>query len=221
MEYLAIPAVKLTLICLLIILLFAGWQYFPKKKIFLAFCTVLIAASLFLFFSHKQASRPAISEEAKYAMQLEQHSFITWYNDYKKNIDSIHHHWQQYHTIMQAFKNDEISIQTVYTRLKRLQESSADLKNKIARLEPPPGLEDANYELTIRIIQKTRDYVNREYEVISKTKEAADPANLKTIDQPQQVRALNRMMILYSPVNLNIADEISQLKSNLTIPDEE
>lgn len=53
-----------------------------------------------------------------------------------KNIDSIHHHWQQYHTIMQAFKNDEISIQTVYTRLKRLQESSADLKNKIARLEP-------------------------------------------------------------------------------------
>jgi septal ring factor EnvC (AmiA/AmiB activator) len=220
MEYLTSIPVKMTLSIAVILFLIIGWRYFPKRKIFVLFCLILAGAGFFLVTAHRQAPKPAISEEAKYTILQQQKIFTDWYTDYKKNIDHISHYWQRYHSIMQSFKQDDISIQTVYTRLQRLQEESGDLKNKLSQLEPPPGLNDENYALTAKIIQKTRDYVNREQEVIAKTKDAADPAKLKTNDQPEQVRQLDRVMILYSPVNLNIADEISQLNANFSIPDE-
>ena len=220
MDFLAPFPLNIGLAVLLVLALYAGYRYFPKRKIFFLFCLVLLGAGIFIAVSHKPAPKPSVSEEQQYVQQQQQHIFINWYTDYKKNIDTINHQWQQYHKIMQAFKNDDISIQTVYTRLKRLQEDAADLRNKLSQLEPPAELDDSNYALTAKIIKKTRDYVDREYEVIVKTKDAADTARLKTNDQPEQVRQLNRVMILHSPVNLSIADEISQIKDNLTLPDD-
>ena len=214
-------AVKIILATFVCLALAGGWRYFPKRKIFLMFCLIIVSAAGITYSLQQKTAPPPISDEQKAAALLEQQHFIVWYTEYKKNIDIIHNHWQQYHQILHDFKADSISLQTAYSRIKHLQDSSNQLKAALSQLEPPAALSDANYELTATIIKKTRAYVDRQYEVITNTRDAADPGKQTSTSQPDQARQLERIMIMDSPVNLNISDEISQLKAAMTLPEED
>jgi len=214
-------AVKIILAVFICLAIAGGWRYFPKRKIFLLFCLVILGAAGITYNLQQKTAPPPISDEQKAAALLQQQHFIVWYTDYKKNIDVIHNHWQQYHQILHDFKADIISLQTAYSRLKHLQENSSQLRNALNQLEPPASLSDANYELTAAIIKKTRAYVDRQYEVITNTRDAADPGKQTSTSQPEQARQLERIMIMDSPVNLNISEEISQIKAALSLPEED
>lgn len=211
---------KFVLAILFFILLYLVYRYFPNRKIFLLFCFLLAGMAFFLTFSYHQTKNaaPLIADEEKQELLQQQYVFSSWYNDYEKNFDSLDHNWQQYHQILQSFKNDEISIQTTYVRLSQLEADAAKLRDNLSRFKPPAGLSNANSDLTTKILQKTRAYTNAQYQTILRTKEAADPAHLLSDNQEEQSRRLQEIMIMNTPANLVLAPEISTIKDNLLLP---
>lgn len=212
---------KFILVILFFILLYFVYRYFPNRKIFLLFCFLLVAGmAFFLNFSYHQTkdAAPLISDEEKQELLQQQYIFSNWYTEYEKNFDSMDHNWQRYHQILQSFKNDEISIQAAYVRLAQLEDDAAKLRENLSRLEPPSGLNNANYDITTKIIKKTRAYINAQYQTILRTKEAADPAHLLSDNQEEQSRRLEEIMIMNAPANLVIAPEVSTIRDNLLLP---
>ena len=130
------------------------------------------------------------------------------------------HNWQQYHRILSDFKADNISIQTIYLRLTQLENEAAKTKNSLRQLNPPISLSDNNYDLLIEVMKKTRKYATEQHRTISLTRAAADPAGPLPEKQEDQSRLLEEVMIRESPSGLFTAAEISSIRDNLSLPDE-
>lgn len=205
---------------LILFLLYLLYRYLPNRRIFALFCLTLAGSAAFAFYSYQKPAETAISEADKYEIQQQQQIFGKWYESYKKEIDQLDHNWQQYHNILENFKEDNISIQTAYVRLTQLEKESAAAHERITQLTPPLELNSANYDLVTAILKKTEAYANAQYLTISKTKTSADPAQLLTDDQEEQSRILEEIMIRESPTRLFTAAEISALRDNLSIPDD-
>ena len=221
MEILSYTSTKTAIFITLILIGYAIYIEFRSKKMIALFLISILGASIFVLMTH--VTTPAATTmtlEQKNQFLQQQHTFIDWYTNYKKDIDTMDSNWQQYDKILQSFKNDDISIQTVYLRLTQLQEQSLALKNKFLQQKPPESLEDTNYTLTAKIIEKTSNYITMQTDVITKSKSAVDPSNLKTKNHDEQVQILERIMTIGAPTPLTIADEVSVLKENLTLPDE-
>ena len=88
-------------------------------------------------------------------------------------------------------------------------------------MAPPPTLEGDNYDLVIEIIKKTQTYSAAQHQAILRTRAAADPSRQISELQEEQSRRLEEIMILESPAGLFTASEISALRENLTIPEEQ
>ena len=196
-------------------------NHLPNRRIFALFCLTLAAAAGLTFYTYQ--TRPVtliMSDEEKYEIQQQQQIISDWYTGYKKDIEELDHNWRQYHRILSDFKNDNISIQTTYTRLTRLENDASRMKDTMEQLEPPNTVSDANYNQLAAIIKKSRTYATEQYQTIAHTRAAADPAHLLSNQQEEQSRRLEEVMIQESPVGLFTADEISAIRDNLAIPDE-
>lgn len=216
-------AIIIALLALIAILLLALlYRHLPNRRIFWYFCCTLALTGCiaYAFVNSSHPAEPAISKEEKYAMQEQQHIFMTWYADYQKDIDQLDHNWQLYHAILENFKEDSISIQTAYVRLKQLEDESRQLRDRIMQKSPPLALNDICYDLLIEVMQKTREYAEAQYRTIALTRAAADPIHLRSDDQEEQSRSLQGIMIKESPAGLFTAREISAIRDYLTIPED-
>ena len=101
------------------------------------------------------------------------------------------------------------------------KKEAAAAHERIARLSPPTELNNTNYDLAAAVQQKAEIYANTQYQAISKTKTAADPAQQLTDNQEEQSRMLEETMIRESPTGLFTASEITALRDNLTLPAEQ
>jgi hypothetical protein len=205
-------------LCLLLLL----YHYLPNKKIFACFCLTLLLAGG-IAYQYWPAPEPApapISEQERYELMQQQQIFAAWYSDYQKDLEELDRNWQWYHHIIENFKEDNISIQTTFVRLKQLDQDSQKLRDRIALHAPPVALNDGCYDLLTEVVNKTNAYAEAQYRAIALTRAAADPANLKTDDQAQQSKMLQTIMIRESPVGLYTAKEITAIRQYLDIPEE-
>ena len=202
-----------------LILLGLLYRYLPSKRIFFFFCLTLCAAgSVAYFFWPVKTPEPAVMTEEEVNYQLEQQQiFATWYAGYQKDLSELDRNWQWYHNILENFKEDNISIQTTYVRLKQLEQDSQLLRDRINHNTPPLALNDGCYDLLIEVMKKTNAYAEAQYRTIALTKAAADPANLRTTDQAEQSRMLQAVMIREQPVGLYTAKEIAAIRDYLDI----
>lgn len=218
---LAVIYLKYILPVLFILLLFLLRRYFPNQRVFMIFCVVLAAAAAAIFVSYEPKPQPIeISQEERDATLLQQQIFASWYDEYKRDIDRMDHNWQQYHRILSDFKEDNISIQTAWLRLTQLENEAVRVRDDLQQLNPPKELNDNNYDLVIEIMKKTRTYSLEQYRAISLTRAAADPSGLLPKKQEEQSNRLQEVMLRESPVGLFTASEISAIRDNLSLPEE-
>ena len=205
-----------------LVLLVLLHRYLPNKKIFACFCLTLVLADsiAYKFWPAPEPTVPPISEQERYELMQQQQIFAAWYADYQRDLEELDRNWQWYHQIIENFKEDSISIQTAYVRLKQLDQDSQQLRDRIALHVPPVALNDGCYDLLTEVVNKTNTYAEAQYRTIALTRAAADPVNLKTDDQAQQSRMLQTIMIRESPVGLYTAKEITAIRQYLDIPEE-
>ncbi len=203
-------------------LLLLLYRHLPNRKIFRYFCVTLAltGAIAYIFVDSAHPVQPVMSEEEKYEMQQQQYLFMNWYADYQKDIDQLDHNWQVYHAILESFKDDSISIQTAYVRLKQLEDDARQLRDRIAEKTPPPSLNDTCYDLLIEVLRKTREYSEAQYRTIALSRAVSDPVHLRSDDPAEQNRSLQDVMLRESPVGLFTATEISAIREYLTISEE-
>lgn len=209
------------ILVLALMLLALLYRALPNKRVFAFFCVTLALAGAisYTLWSHR-AQAPAESSEDTYDIAQQQQIFASWYGTYQKQLKQLDRNWRWYHQILEDFKEDNISIQTTYVRLKQLEEEEKALAAAIAENKPPLELHDACYDLTASIHQKTKAYAEAEQNAITLTRAASEPRFLPSDDQEEQSRALQTVMEKESPVGLFTASEITQIQDLLTLPEE-
>ena len=207
------------LICLLLLLVL--YRNLPNKRVFYGFCLILsltIAAIAHSLFSYQPAQMPA-DESTIRRITAQQQIFDGWYTDYKKQLDSLDYNWSQCQSIVRDYANDNISINTAYTRLNLLEHQAQGVCDTLNRLSPPISLEDANYNLSSEILRKTQAYAQQQLATITALKTTADPANITVDNHEEQARRLNETLIRNAPDVLFTAEETMDLRKNLTLPE--
>ena len=208
----------LAVICLVLLALL--YHYMPSRKVFYFFTLSLVLTACVAYFANQvRTEEPVLTEAEKYEIQIQQKIFMDWYASYQKKIDQLDRHWQWYHAIAEDFQEESIDIQTAYLRLKQLEEDSRLLRDQIHEMAPPEAMHDPCYDLMIEIIRKTNVYAEAQLRTIILSRAVIDPAHLQTDDPAEQRQSLKDVMIKESPVGLFTANEISQIKNNLTIPE--
>ena len=208
------------LAAILVVLLLILYRYLPNKRIYACFCvTLAVLGALCYAFFPRAPQAEAMTEEQIYDLQQQQQIFATWYAGYQKDVKDLDHNWRWYHQILEDFKEDNISIQTAYVRLKQLEEDEKALTSRIADSAPPLELHDNFYDLTASIVQKTKAYAEAQQKAITLTRAASDPQRMPTDDQEEQNRLLQTVMEKESPVGLFTAEEIAEIRSGLAIPE--
>ena len=213
-------AMKYLLVALVLLVLLLLYRWIPNRKIWALFSLTLLLAGGAAFWSFPPPPEPAMTAEEKAEIHQQQEIFSSWYEKHKKNIGQLDYNWQQYHNILESFKEGAIDIQTAYVRLTQLAEDAKHTRDAVDAHIPPLALSGINYDLCAAVRQKTLAYAEAQQQAISRTKNAADPAQLLTRDVAEQSRILEDTMIRESPPGLFLAEEISALRENLTIPPE-
>lgn len=203
-------------------LLFLLYKKTRNPKAFYGFAGTILLAGAAAYFAWPAARPPAeeMSQQQRYELMHEQQVFALWYEDYQKDLNELDRNWQWYHHILESFKEDNISLQTIHARLKQLELDSNQLKERMAGRKPPLELSDYTYDQTAQLLDKTNDYVEAQCRTISLTRAAADPALMPATDQQEQSRLLQTVMLKESPVKLFIADEVSAIRQQLELPKE-
>ena len=208
------------LAAILVVLLILLYRYLPNKRIYACFCVTLAALGVLCYiFFPRTSQTEAMTEEQKYDILQQQQIFATWYAGYQKDVKDLDHNWRWYHQILEDFKEDNISIQTAYVRLKQLEEDEKALTARIADSAPPLELHDNFYDLTASIVQKAKAYAEAQQKAITLTRAASDPQRMPTDDQEEQNRLLQTVMEKESPVGLFTAEEIAEIRNGLAIPE--
>ena len=208
------------LAAILVVLLILLYRYLPNKRIYACFCvTLAVLGVLCYIFFPRTSQTEAMTEEQKYDILQQQQIFATWYAGYQKDVKDLDHNWRWYHQILEDFKEDNISIQTAYVRLKQLEEDEKALTARIAHSAPPLELHDNFYDLTASTVQKTKSYAEAQQKAITLTRAASDPQRMPTDDQEEQNRLLQTVMEKESPVGLFTAEEIAEIRNGLAIPE--
>ncbi len=208
-----------SLVCLLLLLVL--YRNLPNKKVFYGFCIILaltIGAIAHSLFSYEPAPLPA-DESTIRRITAQQQIFDGWYTDYKKQLDNLDYNWSQCQAIVKDYTNDDISLNTAYTRLNLLEHQAQAANDTLVKLSPPISLEDANYNLSTEILRKTQAYAQQQLATITALKTSADPANIKTDNHEAQARRLNETLIRNAPDVLFTAEETMDLRQNLTLPE--
>lgn len=216
MILLIITGVIITLLIILVI-----DRNIPNRKVFYAFCSTLVFAialvghSIWSFW----VESPPTDQSTIRHITAQQQIFSDWYTPYKKRIDKLDYNWSQYHRILDDFSNDRISLHDTYIRLTHLETEAQHLRNDLFQMAPPISLDDANYDLTTSLLKKTQEYSEAQLKTITNTRIAADPARQRTDSHQEQSRLLKETMLRHAPDGLFTANEITALRSNLTLPE--
>jgi hypothetical protein len=207
---------------LALILLFILYKKTRSRKAFYGFTLTIALAGAIAYFAWPatRSSHEVMSQQQRYALVQEQQVFAAWYEEYQKDLNELDRNWQWYHHILESFKEDNISLQTLHARLKQLELDSNQVKERMAGRKPPLELSDYTYDQTAQLLEKTNDYVNAQCRAISLTRAASDPALMPAADQQEQSQLLQMVMIKESPVKLFIADEVSAIRQQLELPKE-
>jgi hypothetical protein len=207
---------------LALILLFILYKKTRSRKAFYGFTLTIALAGAIAYFAWPatRSSQEVMSQQQRYALVQEQQVFAAWYEEYQKDLNELDRNWQWYHHILESFKEDNISLQTLHVRLKQLELDSNQVKERMAGRKPPLELSDYTYDQTAQLLEKTNDYVNAQCRAISLTRAASDPALMPAADQQEQSQLLQMVMIKESPVKLFIADEVSAIRQQLELPKE-
>ena len=214
------PSYKYILLALVFLALLLLYRWLPNRKIWALFSLTLLFAGAAAFWSFPPPAAPKMTAEERAEIQQQQEIFTLWYDEHKKNITQLDYNWQQYHNIIESFKEGAIDIQTAYVRLTQLTEDARRTQGAVDAHIPPLALSGINYDLCAAVRQKTLAYAEAQQQAISRTRNAADPAQLLSADPVEQSRILEDTMIRESPPGLFLAEEISALRDNLTIPPE-
>lgn len=188
-----------------------------RRKLYPLFLICLLAASAYVVYSAKNEKPAEMTVEEKAQILREYPVFSDWYTSYKKDLDKMDANWQQYHKLIKAFSNDEIGIETLHTRLVELKLKTGEFKNKYAELKPPEPLTSANCALVAAIIEKTRTYTAAQDRAVTQSADATAPENLTAARHHEQTKLLEKIMVMNAPDNLNIAQEVLEIRDNLTI----
>lgn len=210
----------LLLASLCIILLFLLYRYMPNHNVFYFFAGSLTLIACIAYFANQtHTAEPVLTESEKYELQIQQKIFMDWYASYQKKIEQLDRNWQWYHAIAEDFQEESIDAPTAYMRLKQLEEDSRLLRDQIHDIEPPESLHDPCYDLLIEILNKTDTYADMQLRTIILSRAVTDPTHLQSADPAEQRNSLRDIMLRESPVGLFTANEISQIRRYLTIPE--
>ncbi len=199
------------LVCLLVLFVAALRRRNRRQMLF---CFLMGIIALFLYPSGKEEAEIPLNEQASFIR--EQMSVAGWYNDYKKILDGLNNNWYQYHKIAAAFTNDEISAQTVRIRMLELYAASQELSQTLDATYIPDNLSDANHNLVLRVLNKTKAYAASQQKIFEQSVYAVDEKNLQLVPgHEEQVNNLKKIMILHNPLTLDIAEDIASLRENL------
>lgn len=205
-------AIGFLLLCILCILFLSIRR---RQIIPIIICLILIAIP-FVLTPPQQSPKPEKTPEQQQQFIQEQMDFADWYTKYNKTIDAMNNNWQQYHKILAAFTNDEISVQTAKVRLTDLYTNSKQLSDQLIQLTPAHNLSDENHNHVVNIINKTRVFATKQTTIIEKSVYAIDSQNLKiNATHDAQVNALQKILAIENPINLDVIEEIAIIKENL------
>ena len=214
------PSYKYFLLLLVFFALLLLYRWLPSRKVWALFSLTLLFAGAAAFWSFPPPPAPHMTAKERAEIHRQLEIFTAWYDEHKKNITQLDYNWQQYHNILDSFKDGSIDIQTTYLRLAKLSEDAKRTHDAIDAHVPPLSLSGINYDLVAVVRQKTLTYAKAQQQAIRRTKNDANPARLLTGDPLELSRILEDTMIRESPSGLFLAEEISALRENLTIPPE-
>lgn len=194
---------------------------YPTKRIFIIPCGIILLCSVVVYTSWMMpvSNSNSISEEQRIAILNEQPYFITWYNDYKENINQLDRFAIIYHKIITNYENQTISASDALEQLQRLYDETNTFNNSLQDALPPNELSQTNYTLVYNILEKTRVYSYKLNETTRQSIAIINEGTYNQISHGDIVNNLNRIYIIEAPTILDINAEVSQIKDNLTIPE--
>ncbi|WP_302487246.1 hypothetical protein [uncultured Megamonas sp.] len=194
---------------------------YPTKRIFIIPCGIILLCSVVVYTSWMMpvSNSNSISEEQRIAILNEQPYFITWYNDYKENINQLDRFAIIYHKIITNYENQTISASDALEQLQRLYDETNTFNNSLQDALPPNELSQTNYTLVYNILEKTRVYSYKLNETTRQSIAIINEGTYNQISHGDIVNNLNRIYIIEAPTILDINAEVSQIKDNLTVPE--
>lgn len=197
------------------------YKFFPSRKIFAAFCVLLIVIfGLSAFIQHKTAEREIITREQAEIIRNQQKVFGEWYANYQKDIDQLDRNWQLYYNIVDTLKTAEIYEYSTYEQLKELEWLAIDEQVRIYNLEVPRELDDECHILLSSVINKTKIYSDAQVKIITLVCALANPEGVEDFNLAELNRKIKDITIRESPAGLYTASEISEIRDKLTVPGE-
>ena len=207
------------LIVISAIILAVLYRFFPRKKVFVYFCILLLMIfSISAFWNNRQVEKEKISREQIELMQKQEKIFIDWYADYQKNIDALDRNWQSYYDIAETLKTSEIYEEITYEQILELESEVIAEQIKIHNLQVPVELEDDCKIILSEVIRKTQNYSDAQAKVVTSLKQISNPETVK--DLPDLNKKIKDITIRESPAGLFTAAEISAIRDKLIVPEE-
>ena len=207
------------LIVISAIILAVLYRFFPRKKVFVYFCILLLMIfSISAFWNNRQVEKEKISREQIELMQKQEKIFIDWYADYQKNIDALDRNWQSYYDIAETLKTSEIYEEITYEQILELESEVIAEQIKIHNLQVPAELEDDCKIILSEVIRKTQNYSDAQAKVVTSLKQISNPETVK--DLPDLNKKIKDITIREIPTGLFTAAEISQIRDKLSLPED-
>ena len=201
------------------IILAVLYRFFPRKKIFVYFCLLLVIIfSISAFINSRQVEQEKITQEQIFAIQSQQKIFGDWYADYQKDIDKLDRNWQVFYDIVETLKTAEVYEEVTFEQLQELEKEVVAEQIKIHNLEPPPELEEDCRIILAEMLRKTQIYADAQVKTVSAVKAVANPETAK--DLAEMNRQIKNITLREVPAGLFTAAEISQIRDKLTLPEE-
>lgn len=210
-------------IAVMIVIIIASYladRKYPTKRIFIIPCGIILLCFVAVYSSLViPSSSNSISIEQRLAILNEQPYFITWYNDYKEDINQLDRFATVYHKIISNYENQSISATEALSQLQRLYDETNAFNNSLQDALPPSELSQNNYTLVYNILEKTRVYSYKLNETVRQSIVIINEGTYNQIEHKDIVNNLNRIYAIEAPIMLDINNEVSQIKDNLTIPE--
>jgi len=201
------------------IILAVLYRFFPRKKIFVYFCLLLVIIfSISAFVNSRQVTEEKITQEQIFAIQSQQKIFGDWYANYQKDIDRLDRNWQVFYDIVETLKTAEVYEEITFEQLQELESEVIDEQIKIHNLQPPPELEEDCRIILAELIRKTQIYSDAQAKTVSAVKEIANPKTVK--DLAEMNKQIKKITLREVPAGLFTAAEISAIRDKLTLPEE-
>lgn len=208
------------IVILIIIASYLADRKYPQKRIYIIPTGIIALCLVVMYTSWYAPMTPTrLSEQQRINILSEQPYFITWYNDYKEDINQLDRFATVYHKIISNYENQSISATEALSQLQRLYDETNAFNNSLQDALPPSELSQNNYTLVYNILEKTRVYSYKLNETVRQSIVIINEGTYNQIEHKDIVNNLNRIYAIEAPIMLDINSEVSQIKDNLTIPE--